>query len=104
MHACFVNQQRFHRTAHAVTPRLGVVADTHGFFDVGMLVNVHVTVTVEMFDYWYGGLRGDALNQAFAAAWNDHVNVFGERDHLADGGAVGGLNDLHNGLGQLRRF
>jgi hypothetical protein len=39
--------------------------------------------------------RADALDQPLAAARDDHVHELGHRDQVADGGAVGGVDQLH---------
>jgi hypothetical protein len=54
-----------------------------------------VAVAVQVLDHRHLGLAADALDQALAAARDDHVHVLGHGDQLADGGAVGGLHQLH---------
>lgn len=48
-------------------------------------------------DHRHLGLAADALDQALAAARDDHVDVFGHADQRADRGAVGGFHHLHGG-------
>ena len=48
-----------------------------------------------MLDDGHLGITADALDQALAAARDDHVHIFGQRDELAHHLAVGGLHQLH---------
>ena len=45
----------------------------------------------------------DALDQALAAARNDHIHKLGHGNELAHGGAVGGGHQLHR-VGQADRL
>ena len=97
-----VHQQRLGGVAGAVLLRLGVVGDAHRQLEVDALVDVGVAVAVQVLDDGHAGLARDALDQALAAARDDHVDELGHRDQPADGGAVGGLDQLHRRLGQAR--
>ncbi|MND53378.1 hypothetical protein D3C80_444140 [compost metagenome] len=100
-----VHQQGFHGVAGRVTLGLGVVGHANGLVQVGGDVDVDVADAVQVLDHRHLGLAADALDQALAAARDYHVDVLGHADQRADGGAVGGLDHLHQfgrqlGLGQ----
>jgi hypothetical protein len=93
--ACAVHQQRLGGVAGAVLLRLGVVGDGQRLLQVDLGVDVGVAVAVQVLDDRHLGLGADALDQALAAARDDHVHVLGHGDQPAHGGAVGGLDQLH---------
>ena len=98
------DEQRFHRVACAEALRFRVVRDAHGLVEVRLVVDVDVAHAVQVLDHRDARLALQALDQAFAAARHDHVDVILHGDQLADGGAVGGLDHLHRGFGQARRL
>jgi hypothetical protein len=53
-------------------------------------------------DHGHLGIAADALDQALAAARDDHVHKLRHGDELAHGLAVGGLHQLHRVLWQAR--
>jgi hypothetical protein len=59
-----------------------------------------VAVAVQVLDDRHLGVAADALDQALAAARDDHVHVLRHGDQLAHGLAVGGLHQLHRVRGQ----
>ena len=84
---------------------LALSAILHRHVEVGRVVDVDVAVAVQVLDDRHLGLAADALDQALAAARDDHVDVLRHGDQLAHGLAVGGLHQLHRlgrqaGLGQ----
>ena len=94
------HQQAFGGVAGAVLLRLGVVDHAQRHRQVAGRVNEHMAVAVQVLDHRHPGLAADALDQALAAARDDDVDKLGHRDQLADGGAVGGLHQLHRVFGQ----
>ncbi len=81
--------------------------DAHGQLEVDLGVDDDVAVAVQVLDHRYARLGGDALDQALAAARDDHVDELRHRDQRAHRGAVGGRHQLHGvfrqaGLGQRR--
>ena len=56
-----------------------------------------------MFDHGNGGLIADALNQAFATAWDNHVDVVFHGNQFAHRATVRGFNDLHRSFWQTCR-
>ena len=69
---------------------------------IGAVVDVDVADAVEVLDHRDARLARQALDQLLAAARDDDVDVIGERHERADRGAVGGVDQLHAGLGQCR--
>jgi hypothetical protein len=88
-------QQAFAGVAGAVLLRLGVVGhlDRHG--QVAGVVHIGVAVAVQVLDDGHLGIAADALDQALAAARDDHVHILRHGNQLAHGLAVGGLHQLH---------
>jgi hypothetical protein len=90
-----VHEQRLGGVAWAQLLRLGVVDDGQRHVEVGRRVDVDMAVAVEVLDDGDPGLARDALDQALAAARDDHVDRFRRCDEVADDGAVGGRHQLH---------
>uniref|UniRef100_UPI001ED9B73F glutamate-5-semialdehyde dehydrogenase n=1 Tax=Pseudomonas aeruginosa TaxID=287 RepID=UPI001ED9B73F len=71
--------------------------DANRLVQVGGDIDVDVADAVQVLDHRHLGLAADALDQALAAARDDHVDVFGHADQRADRRAVGGFHHLHGG-------
>ncbi len=100
-----VNQQAFFGVAEGHAVDLGGDGDLEGHVEVGHLVDVDVADAAIVFDDGDGGLFDDATDESFAAAGDDEVDegfAVGVADaaggECADGGAVGGLDEL-DGVG-----
>ncbi len=59
-----------------------------------------MAVAIEVLDHRHAGFGEQARDQALAAARYDDVDEFAHGDQFADGGAVGGVDDLHAFSGQ----
>ena len=79
----------------AVFLGLGVVGDAHRHGGVAGVVDVYVTVAVQVLEHRHFGVAADALDQAFATAWDGHVDILGHADEVAYHLALGGLHQLH---------
>ncbi|MCY1224037.1 hypothetical protein D9M72_361800 [compost metagenome] len=95
-----MHQQGFHGVARRVTLGLGVVGHADGLVQVGGNVDVDVADAVQVLDHRHLGLAADALDQALAAARDDHVHILRHADQRPHGGAVGGFHHLHQLAGQ----
>ena len=98
-----MDEQRFHRATHAVAPRLRVVRNADRFPGIGPLVDVHMTVAVEMLDDRDFRFGRDPRDQALAAARHDHVDEFRHRHQDSDRRAIGGRENLHGIFRQAGR-
>src|SRR6186713_1775832 len=98
------DQERFHRVAGAQALRLGVVRDADRLFNVRLVVDVDVTYAVQMLDHRNARLLHHALDQAFATARDDDVDILVHAQEFADGGPVGRLYYLDRGLRQAGGF
>ena len=98
-----MDQQRFHRVAGRVALRLRVVGDADRHVRIGKCVDVDVANAVEVLDHRNFRFSGNPLDQAFAAAWHDHVDVLLVGDETPDGIAVGGRDDLDRRFRQACR-
>ena len=78
----------------------GVVGHPHRHGDVAALVDVHMAIAVQVLDDGHFGARADALDQALAAARNDHINILRHGDQVTHGSAVGDWHQLHHVFGQ----
>ncbi len=97
------NEQRFHRVAGPEALSLGVVRDADGLVDVRLVVDIDVTHAVQMLDHRNARFLHYALDQAFAAARDDDVDVFVHAQQFADRGTIGGFDDLHRHFRQACR-
>ena len=97
-----VDQQGFGRAAGPThPPQLGVDDDVDGLLHVGGRVDEDVVETFQVAQHRGAGFGLDAGDQALAAAWDDQVDgLVQAREEGADGGAVGGLDDLDGGGGK----
>ena len=98
----FVNEQTFLGVAQGDAVDFGGDGDFDGHVGVGGFVDVDVADALVMFDDRNGGLLDDAFDQPFAAARNDEVDEPLGGGQSANGGAVGGLHNLH-GIGRDAR-
>ena len=89
------HQQALGGVAGAIAVGLGVLDDGHHLGRVGGVVDIHMAIAIEVLDDRHPGVAGDALDEALAAARDDHVHELGHGDQFAHRGAVGGLDDLH---------
>ena len=81
--------------------RLSVVGHRHRHGDVAGVVHIDVAIAVQVFDDRHFGLAADALDQALATAWNNHVHILRHGDQEADGFPVGAWHKLHRIGGQV---
>ncbi len=93
------DQQRFHRVAGAVALRLGVVGDRDRAGEVGVAIEVDVADAVEVLDHRHLRFAHQPLDQTFAAARHDDVDILRHRDQQTDRGAIGGCDQL-DGVGR----
>ena len=87
-----VDQQRLGSVAHAHALRLGVDNNVERLVKVGGFMHVDMAVARARLDHRHQRLAHAALNQARAAARNEHVDDTAELHELAGGLAVGGLD------------
>ena len=83
---------------------LGIQRNRNRFLQIGILVNIDMTVAIQVFDNWYSGIGANALNQAFAAAGHNHIHMLRHGNQLTYRSAVSGINNLHHILRQTHRL
>ena len=93
-------QQGLGGIAGAVALSLGVVGHLNGFGDIGLIINIGVAIAIQVLDDRYPGLVADPLDQALAAAGNNHIHIFRVSNQLANGRPIGGLHHLDGGIRQ----
>ena len=90
-----MHQKRFRGVARRITLCLGVVGDGNSHVNVSVLVDVGVADAVKMVNHRHGGFCLKTRNQSFAAARNNHVDVFVGPNHFAHEIAISSGSDLH---------
>ena len=95
-----MDEQRLHRVARGVALRLGVVGNAHRVVEIGTRIDVDVTNAIEVLDQRHFRFARNALDQPFAAARDDHVDMLFVGDQMPDGGAIRGRDHLHGRLRQ----
>ena len=95
-----MDEQRLHRVAGAVALCLGIIGNAHRLVEIGTRIDVDVTNAVEVLDHRHFRVARDALDQSFAAARDDHVDMLFVGDQMPDGGAIRCRDHLHGGLRQ----
>src|SRR5689334_23281219 len=99
-----IHQQRFSGAADACASHLRVHGDLDRHAYVCVLIDVHVTVSIEVADHGHSRFTLNALDESFAATWDDDVDVFRHpRQHVAHSGAICGGHDLDTRFRQTRR-
>ena len=99
-----VAEQALGGTADAGAAELGVEGDVECQAGVGAAVQVDVAVAVEVGEDGDAALRLHALDQRAAAAGDDDVDQALHAQEVADGGAVGGGDELDRGRRQASRL
>ena len=69
-----VHQQGLGGVAGAVALGLGIQCHREGLVRVGLVVHVDMADAVQVLDHRHPGILADALDQAFATAWDDDIN------------------------------
>ena len=87
-----IDQQRLGGVAHAYALGLGVDDNVERLVKIGGFMHVDMAVARARLDHRHQRLAHAALDQARAAARNEHVDDTAELHELAGGLAVGGLN------------
>src|SRR5688572_13920814 len=97
------DQEGFCCSTDAGASHLCAHSDLRGHADVCILIDVHVAIAIQMPDDGHAGFFLTPLDEALAAAGNDDVYVVCHaRQHVADGCAIGGGNNLNASLRQAR--
>ena len=70
-----MNEGAVEGVAHAHAASLGIVDDACAFFKVAVLVKIGMADTCTSLDDRYRSLLTHKVDEAFAATWNDEVNI-----------------------------
>ena len=97
------DEQRFGGVAGAVALGLRVLDDGERLVRVCFVVKIDMAVAVEVLDHRYARFGQQARDQPLATARDDHIDVLAHGDQVANGGAIGRVDDLHRVRRQARR-
>jgi hypothetical protein len=89
------HQQAFCGIARRVFICLRVIGHLSRHLNIARIVHIHMAVAIQVFDHGHFRIAADALNQAFAAARNDHVHKLRHRNQLPHRFAIRRGHELH---------
>ena len=92
----FMNNQRFSGITHARTLRFGVHDNIDRHLQIGTVVHINMAITDPGFNDGNFRFLFHRLNQACAAAWNQHINIINRLHQFLGGGMTGIFNQLHH--------